>query len=142
MAQEFSLIADPNPTAFKVVKILSQAYTKGDALMLDRTLDAVDVVPATSSTITSNIYAVAMETVTSSATSLLVCLLTPDQTWTADASNTVLATHNQFRMVLTDCTAVNNTTDSAAGVFQQTGSKPNGVSTRILGRFLVGFSAA
>jgi hypothetical protein len=142
MSQEFSLVKDPNATVFENVKILSQAYTKGDAVMLDRTLDAVDVVPATSSTITGNIYGVAMETVTSSATSLLIARITPWQTWSGDASNSVLATHNMFRFVLTDCTALNNTTDSAAGIFQQTGIKPNGVATRVLGRFIVGYEAA
>ena len=142
MAAEFQLIKDPNPTVFETVKILSQAYTKGDAVMLDRTLDAVDVVPATSSTTTANIYGVAAETVTSSATSLLIIRITPGQTWTGDASNSVLATHNMFRFALTDCTALNNTTDSASGIFQQTGIKPNGVSTRVTGRFIVGYESA
>lgn len=136
----FSLIADPQNSEYKNLRIASQAYTIGDSVMWDRTSDAVDVVPATSSTITGNIAGVAMETVTSSATSLLVCLANPQQYFTTDATNATNTNHNFQRMVLTNKATVNNTgSDNAAGIFLQTGIVS---STRIVGRFLVGAEAA
>ncbi len=140
MAQEFKLIGGNQNPEYKQVRIGSQAYTIGDAVMLDRTSDGVDVIPATSSTVTSNIYAVAMETVTSSATTLLVCIITPNQYWAADTTNAANTNHNEQRMVLTDKGTINNTgTDSTAGIFQQTGVVG---TSRIVGRFLAGYSAA
>lgn len=136
----FSLMADPNATSeFRVCRIASQAYTIGDAVDQDRTSDAVDVVPSTSSSVTFAIYGVAMETVTSSATQVLVALANFQQRWQADATNTPNTNHNYQRMVLTNKATVNNTgTDSTlnTAVFQQLGTisaSPN----RIVGRFLV-----
>ena len=140
MAIEFKLIADPNPTVFKVVRIASQAYAIGDAVQVDVTSDAIDVTPATASTLTARIYGVAMEAKAATDTSLLIALITPSQTWSADVTNTSNTNHNFQRMVLTDKGTVNNTgTDSTttAAVFQQTGILS---TTRIVGRFLVGFA--
>ena len=39
------MIANPNDTPTETVRVASQAYTIGDAVMLDRTSDATDVVP-------------------------------------------------------------------------------------------------
>jgi len=105
--------------------------------MQDRTSDAIDVVPATASSTTANIYAVAMETVTSAATQLLTCIIKPTQRWTADVTNTANTAHGYQRMILTDKSTVNNTgTDSttSSGVFEQLGVVG---TTRIVGRFLV-----
>lgn len=135
----FSLMADPNTTEYRNVRVASQAYTIGDAVHQDRTSDAVDVVPATASSTTVNIYGVAMETVTSAATTLLIALANSQQRWVADATNTPATNHNYQRMILTDKATVNNTgTDdtSVNAVFEQIGV----VSTspkRIVGRFLV-----
>lgn len=134
MAIEFKLIADPHATVFKQFTIASQAYAIGDAVMLSPS--AGTVIPATSATVPSRLIGVAMETVASTATSLLVALITPFQTWGADATNTTNTAHNLQRMVLTDKGTVNNTgTDStnAAAVFRQEGVLN---TTRIVGRFI------
>lgn len=134
MATEFKLIADSNPTVYKNFTIASQAYAIGDAVMESTT--AGTVIPATSSTTPSRLIGVAMEAQPATATTLLVCLVSPSQVWSADATNTANAAHNLQRMVLTNATTVNNTgTDStnAAAVFRQEGIVS---TTRIVGRFL------
>ncbi len=141
MAKEFVLAENLIPVEYKTLRIASQAYALGDAVMWDRTSDAIDVVPATASTITANICGIAMEAKTSSDTTLIVALVEPDQRWAADATNTPNTNHNQQRMVLTDKGTVNNTgTDSTstAAIFQQTGIL---TGSRIVGRFLTGYAA-
>lgn len=139
------MVADPVSTSeYRNVRIASQAYTIGDAVMIDLTSDAVDVVPATASSKTTNIYGVAMETVTSSATSLLIALATNMQRWTADVTNATNTNHNYERMILTDKATVNNTgTDdtSVNAVFQQMGVQDS-TGKRIVGRFLISAVAA
>jgi len=136
------MIKDPDTTEYKVVRVASQAYTKGDAVHRDRTSDAIEVVVATASSNTRNIYGVAMETVTSSATELLVALITPQQTWKVEVANTASANHNGQRMILSDKDSVNNTgtddtTDEA--VFVQEGVVG---TTQITGKFLQAATAA
>lgn len=135
MAIGFRLIADPETTVYRNFVISSQAYTIGDSVDVSRS--AADVIPSTSSSTTILQRGVAMQTVTSAATVLLVCLTTPRQTWTADATNTTNTAHNYQRQVLTDKATVNNTgTDSTAAtaVFEQLGTAS---TTRLVGRFLV-----
>ena len=111
----FSLKRNLNEVAFRRVRIASQAYTFGDAVMRDTTSDAVDVVPATSSTTHDTILGIALETVASTATSLLIAIIEPSQVWECEVANTVSTNHNYQHMVLTDANTVNNTgTDSAA----------------------------
>lgn len=132
----FSLIADPSTTEYRVCRTSgSQAYTVGDAVMQDRTSDGVDVIPATSSSITANIYGVCMETVAAAATSVLVCVAKPQQRWKATATNATNSNHNYARQALTDKVSVNNTTDSTAttAVFLQLNVLN---STQIVGSFL------
>lgn len=139
MGVGFKLIKDAQDTEYKKLRIASQAYTIGDAVMLDRTADAVDVVPATAASVTYNIYAVAMETVTSAATEVLCALVHPRQTWTVDCTNTPTTDDNYQRMILTDKATVNNThTDSStsSGVFMQTGVVGAASAKRIVGKFL------
>lgn len=137
MAIEFRLIKDANPiTEYRQVRISGQAYAIGDAVMQDRTADAVDVIPATSSSITGNIFGVAMSTQVSTDTTLLICIVTTAQQWGADATNATNTNHNQQRMALTDKGTVNNTgTDvtGTTGVFEQIGTL---TTTRIVGRFI------
>ena len=136
MASGFSLIRDPNPTEFRTFTISSQAFTIGDLVDVSRT--AGTVTPSTSSSTTYTIRAVAMQTVASTATTLLVCLVTPAQEWTAAMTNATNATHNGQRMVLTDKATVNNTgTDSTstAAVFEQYAVV---TGTRAAGRLLAG----
>jgi|ERR1035437_2182857 hypothetical protein len=143
MAQEFKYVSGVLPLEYKNVRILSQAYTIGDSVMLNRDGTAKDVIPATSLTVTSNIYGIVMSTQVSGDTTMLIALVRPDQTWSADVTNTAVITDNQQRMVLTNTGTVNNThNDSTAGIFQQTGIAPQGITTRIVGKFLVGVSAA
>lgn len=146
MAIGFKLVTDPIATSeYRNVRIASQAYTIGDAVMQDYVSDAVDVVPATASAKTTNIYGVAMETVTNTATSLLVALITDMQKWQADATNTAATNHNYQRMILTDKATVNNTgTDdtSVNACFQQMGVVALVGTKRIVGRFLTAAVAA
>lgn len=146
MAIGFKMIADPLSTSeYRNVRIASQAYTIGDSVMIDFSSDAVDVVPATASAKTTNIYAVAMETVANTATSLLVALITNMQRWTADVTNVSNTNHNYERMILTDKATVNNTgTDdtSVNAVFQQMGIVGATTDKRIVGRFLTAAVAA
>ena len=140
MAKEFVLIADSNPTVYQVVTIASQAYQVGDLVQLSRS--AGTVTPATSATICANVFGVAMQAALSTDTQLLVCLITDQQTWQADNTNTAVSTDNFQRMVLTDKGTVNNThTDQAAstGVWTQTGILSG---TRSTGKFNVGRSQA
>ncbi len=137
MSTGFKLVADPGNTEYRVFTIVSQAYTIGDSVDVSRT--AADVVPSTASSVTYGIRGVAMETVTSAATQLLVCLANERQRWTADVTNTPVSTDNGQRMILTDKATVNNThTDSttASGVFEQIGVV-DATGKRIVGRFLV-----
>jgi hypothetical protein len=136
MAIEFKLVKDPDTTVYENMRVASQAYAVGDSVMLDRTADAIEVVPATAATVTTNIYGVAMEAVTSSATSLLIARVTNRQLWSADTTGTATAADNEQRMLLTDKGTVNNShTDSGSpsAVFQQTGYIS---ANRIVGRFL------
>lgn len=107
MAQGFKLIADAENTEYRVMTIASQAYTIGDAVALSRS--AHTVVPATATTITNDIYGVAMETVAATATSLLVAIFRPGQRWSVDVTNATNTNHNYQRMILTDKATVNNT---------------------------------
>lgn len=119
---------------YRKMRVASQAYTLGDVVMLDATSNSVDVVPATASVTPGTLFGVAMETVTSAATALLVCLIVPSQEWEATASNTASADHNYLHMLLTDKAAVNNTTNNTTdeAVFVQTGIVS---STKIVGSF-------
>ena len=125
----FSLKSNLNEVAYRRFTIASQAYTIGDAVM--RSTSAGTVIPATSSTSMDTLVGVAMETVASSATSLLVALIEPSQTWECEVANSVSAAHNQMKMVLTDANTVNNTgTDSvtdAAIVMQLAVSGSKGI---------------
>ncbi len=111
----FSLKSNLNEVEYRKVRVASQAYVIGDAVMTQVTDDAIDVVPATSSTTVQNILGVAVETVASSATELLIAIIEPSQKWECEVANTVSLGDMYHRMVLTDANTVNNThTDSAA----------------------------
>ena len=80
-----------------------------------------------------------METVASTATTLLIALVKADQDWVADVTNAPVVNDNMERMILTDKATVNNThTDdtSVNAVFQQTGVV-DATGKRIVGRFLI-----
>lgn len=120
----FNLKSNLNEVEYRRVRIASQAYTIGDAVMKDTSADAVDVLPATSSTTHESILGVAMETVANTATSLLIAIIEPSQKWACETANTVTTDDNYQNMVLTDANTVNNThTDSTAdtAIVQQVG---------------------
>lgn len=120
----FNLVSNLNEVEYRRVRVASQAYTIGDAVMKDTSADAVDVIPATSSTTHENIMAVAMETVTSGATDLLIAIVEPSQKWSCAVTQTVSSNDNYQNMVLTDKATVNNThSDSVAdtAIVQQVG---------------------
>ena len=132
----FSLIKDAGVTEYRTYTISSQAFTIGDLVDTSRT--AGTVTPSTSTSTTYTIRGVAMQTVTTAATSLLIALATPFQLWKVPATNTTNTAHNGQRMVLTDKATINNTgTDSTAttGVFEQFGVNS---TTVLVGRLLVG----
>lgn len=139
MAVGFKLVKEYADTVFTKLRIASQAYTLGDAVMLDTSADAVDVVPATSSTTTANIYAVAMETVAASATEALFALVNANQGWVTDCTQTPSTNDNYQKMVLTDKSTVNNThsnSTAATAVFLQTGVVGAASAKRIAGSIL------
>ena len=138
MAQGFKLVSDPGATVYRNFVISSQAYTIGDAVDVSRT--AADVVPSTASSTTLGLKGVAMQTVTSAATVLLVCLVNSFQQWSADTTNNSNSAHNYQRMILTDKATVNNTgTDSttSSGVVEQQGIIGAVGDKRIVVRFVV-----
>ncbi len=122
----------------------SQAYTRGDIVMSDRTSDAVDVVPATASSVTDNIFGVAAETIAATATSLLVTpfKFSRTQIWGADSTNNSNSSHRGQRMVVgASARIINNTgTDVtlATGVFTQVGELGAASAKQITGYFNVG----
>ena len=114
-------------------------FTFGYIVMLDRTSDAIDVVPATSSTNTQNLYGVAVETVTSSATVLKIAVITPRQEWLLQSAGDAVVNNKMQRMLLTDANTVNNTgTDNTTdeAVFMQTGYQGTLANRVLVGKFL------
>ena len=139
MAVGFKLVKESNETVNKKVRIASQAYTLGDLVMVDVTSDAIDVVPATATTTTALVYAVAQETVASTATEMLVTIVTPNQEWSVDCTNTPTTNDNFQHMILTDKATVNNThtnSTSAAALFLQLGVTGAASAKRIVGNIL------
>lgn len=122
----FKLIKDTQETECISVRIASQAYTIGDLVYMDRTSDGVDVLPVSVGNGTPNsIFGVAAETVTSSATSMLVYVAQPWQVWQVAATNTSVVNHKYQRMIIgANAGTVNNTGTDVSGstaIFQQTG---------------------
>lgn len=122
----FKLVKDTQETEIITVRILSQAYTIGDLVYLDRTADGVDVLPVSVANGTPNsVYGVAAQTVTSAATSLDVYVVQPWQVWQVAATNNCVVNDKFQRMIIgANPGTVNNShtdvSDSTA-IFQQTG---------------------
>lgn len=135
----FTLKKEYADTVNKKVRIASQAYTIGDLVAIDTSADAVDVVPATSSSTTATVYGVAQETVASTATELLVTIVNAQQEWVTDCTNTPSTNDNFQKMILTDKATVNNThtnSTSASAVFLQLGVVGATSAKRIVGNIL------
>ena len=137
----FKLVKDTQETEFVKVRIASQAYTIGDAVYLDRTADATDVLPVSVGAGTPNsIFGVAMETVTSAATEFLVAVIQPWQVWQALATNASVVNDKYQRMIIgATAGTVNNSHTDVAGstaIFQQTGVVGALSDKQIVGNFL------
>lgn len=138
----FSLQKDAQETEFITVRILSQAYTIGDLVYLDRASDTVDVLPVSVGNGTPNsVFGVAMQTVTSAATLLLVAVAQPWQVWQATSTNNSNVNHNYQRMIIgAGAGIVNNTGTDVSGstaIFQQTGvTGANAAAKLVLGNIL------
>ena len=137
----FSLVKDTQETEYVKVRIASQAYTIGDAVYLDRTADAIDVLPVSVGNGTPNsIFGVAMETVTSAATEMLVAVIQPWQVWKVDATNASVVNDKFQRMIIgAGAGIVNNSHTDVAGstaIFQQTGVVGALTDAKIVGNFL------
>ena len=137
----FKLVKDTQETEFVSVRIASQAYTIGDAVYLDRTSDGIDVLPVSVGNGTPNsIYGVAMETVTSAATSMLVAIIQPWQVWQVATTNNSVVNDKFTRMIIgANPGTVNNTGTDVSGstaIFQQTGVVGALTDKKIVGNFL------
>ena len=137
----FSLIKDTQETEYVKVRIASQAYTIGDAVYLDRTADAIDMLPVSVGNGTPNsIFGVAMETVASAATELLVAVIQPWQVWKVDSTNASVVNDKYQRMIIgASAGVVNNSHTDVAGstaIFQQTGVVGALTDAKIVGNFL------
>ena len=141
MSAGFSLIKSPLDVVFQRVRISSQAYTLGDCVYLKRAADDVDVLPVSVGNGTPNsIYGVAMETVSNTATTLLIALIDPYQVWQATTTNNTSSTHNYLRCIIgANAQTVNNTGSDVTGstaIFMQTGVVGATGDKRIVGKFL------
>ncbi len=141
MSSGFSLIKNIVEVQYQTVRISSQAYTLGDAVYLKRNADNVDVLPVSVGNGTPNsIYGVAMQTVTSAATTLLIALIDPLQIWQATTTNNSNAAHNYLRCIIGASAQIVNNTGSdvtgSTGIFQQIGVVGAVGDKRIVGNFL------
>ena len=115
----------------------SLAITAGDLLVYSRS--AGTVIKATSSTSREDVAGVAVETITSSDTSVLMQRVSDHDEFVVNTTNNSNATHNYQRMVLTDENEVNNTgTDSTsdAAVVEQISPVGAAADKKILCRFV------
>lgn len=115
----------------------SLAVAKDDLLAFDRTNNVV--ILATSSSSAEDLAGVAVETIGTSATSVLVQRISEDDEYVVSTTNNSATTMNYERMVLTDENEVNNTgTDSTsdAAVFVQLYPVGAAADKKIRGRFV------
>jgi len=135
----FTLVKDPNDTQTLLLPISSNAVALGDMIELD--VGAVAWTDADSATEHWQKKAVAIETVTSSATYVKAIPVMPGQMWEATSTNNSAVADNGDRMVLSSTSAVNNTgTDSTAeeAVFLQYNAIGTNTDKKILGEIVFG----
>lgn len=125
MAQGFTLVYDPDVTQYRKVTIAS-----GSTLLAGTVVDlsyagsaTVEVAVSTASSICNSVYGVTVETIPSTATSVLVALVTPRQVWAADVGasgttggGTAAAAYNGLRSVFGYQTITVGTTAVPAGL--------------------------
>jgi len=131
MAQGFTLVYDPDVTVYRDVKIASgTAVASGTVVDQSHAGSAtVDVATATTSSVTSTIYGVTVGSISSSATTVKIALITPRQIWACDtgATNstgggTAVAAYNGLRAILGTMTFTVGTTALPAGLLTYTSS--------------------
>ncbi len=130
MGQGFTLIYDPEPTVYRKVKVASgTAIFQGTVLDRNRGSATVDATVATASSVTSSIYGVAVSTIGTADTSILMALITPRQLWMADCGasggGTANTAHNGQRMIFGTQTITTTQNITALGV--------NGVTSFAIG---------
>jgi len=121
----------------KLDKLTGTVITKNQ--ILAKNVSNGKVIPATSSTVRSEIMGIANETIAAADALLQVeaIIVSNDDTFIADTTNNSNTAHNYQRMVLTDSLTVNNTgTDSASGVVEQIGVYGAAADKKIIVRFL------
>lgn len=122
---------------FQTFTISSITVAKDDLLAFDRTNNVV--ILATSSTSVEDLAGVAVESRTTSDTTVLAQRVNEDDEYIVSTTNNSAATMNYERMVLTDENEVNNTgTDSTsdAAVFMQLAPVGAAGDKKIRGRFV------
>lgn len=135
----FEIIKDISDKGTKLLPIASQAYVVNDLLTL--AVGSTTWTPAASTTGYFLRKAIAMETVASTATSILAVELDGTETVRAESANNGNTSHNGDRMVLTDANTVNNTGTDDTGenvAFIQEGIAGATTDKRLIGRVVVG----
>ena len=135
----FTLVKDPNDTQAINVPISANAVSVGDMLELD--VGAVAWTDATAATDNWQKKAVAIETVTASATYVKAIPVLPGQFWEATGANNSAVTDNGDSMILTDKATVNNshTNDaSEEAVFIQYNAIGINTDKKIFGEIVFG----
>jgi hypothetical protein len=131
MAQGFTLVYDPDVTVYREVKIASgTAVASGTVVDQSHSgSSTVDVATSTGSSVTSTIYGVTVGSISSSATTVKIALITPRQVWACDAGatsstggGTASAAYNGLRSVLGTMTFTVGTTALPAGLLTYTSS--------------------
>ena len=115
----------------------SLAVTQGDLMAFDRANEVV--VKATSSSSIEDLAGVAVETIASTETSVLLQRISPLDEYVVNTTNNSSTAHNYHRMVLTDENEVNNTgTDSTSDAAVVMLVAPVGAASdkKILARFV------
>lgn len=121
----------------KLEKLSATVITKGQ--ILAKNVSNGKVIPATSSTVRSEIMGIANDTIAAAdaETQVEAIEVSHDDTFVADTTNNSNAAHNYQRMILTNSLVVNNTgTDSADGVVEQVGVFGAAADKKIIVRFL------
>lgn len=132
----FKVIKDKNDAEFKELPVSSQTLAVGD--LIELTAGSTTWAACTATTDFFTRKAIAMEAVTSAATTVLAYELDGKETVSVEANATANTAHNGDRMTLTDKNTVANTGSDVTG--QAVSFVQDGIdgTTSIVGRVLVG----
>jgi hypothetical protein len=160
MSLGFILEKDPDTTVYRNRLVANQTSAAsliqpGQLFDVNRGSATIEIAASSASSVTSAIYGVSVSTQTlydSTKTfhpdtdkNILIALISPRQTWSADTTNAANAAHNNLRAIIgANNTLVNNTgsdVTGTTGVFQQEGVLTSFGTNRIIGRFLTEHAA-